>query len=427
MLLADALRDARDRYARARPRSAALAERARAVLPGGNTRSVLHIDPFAFRVAAVDGAYLRDVDGHVYLDLLGDYSAGLLGHRPPVVSDAARVTLDRGWSLGAMSEAEITFAEAVAARFPSIEMVRFTNSGTEANMMAVMTARYATGRERVVVFDGGYHGGLLYFGSKGAALRAPFDYAVLEYNDVAAVEQEFAAHGDRIACVLVEPMLGASGCIPADPAFVAALRRCADQAGCLLIFDEVMTSRLSLGGAQQLLGITPDMTVLGKYLAGGLSFGAFGGRRDVMAAFDPDAGGLLHGGTFNNNAFTMAVGTAVHARALTAESLADVNARGDRLRDALAKTFVSLPQPFCVTGWGSLCTIHPLEGPVRSAAGVREGDVRWRELLFHELLASGFYVAPRGYIALSVEVSDADVDRFVEAVAAFCARHRDTR
>jgi glutamate-1-semialdehyde 2,1-aminomutase len=188
-----------------------------------------------------------------------------------------------------------------------------------------------------------------------------------------------------------------------------------------------MTSRLSLGGAQQVLGITPDMTVLGKYLAGGLSFGAFGGRRDVMAAFDPDSGGLLHGGTFNNNAFTMAAGTAAHAGALTAEALADVNARGDRLRDALAKVFVSSPLSFCVTGWGSLCTIHPVDGPVRSAAGARAGDDRWRELLFHELLASGFYFAPRGYVALSMEVSDPDIDRFVEAVAAFCARHRDTR
>jgi glutamate-1-semialdehyde 2,1-aminomutase len=427
MLLDDALRSARERYLRAHPRSAALAERARAVLPGGNTRSVLHIDPFAFRVAAVEGAYIRDVDGHKYLDLLGDYSAGLFGHCSTAVRDAVRATLDRGWSLGAMAEPEIAFAEAVVARFPAIEQVRFTNSGTEANLMAVMTARYATDRQRVVVFDGGYHGGLLYFGPSGAPLRVPFDYGVLPYNDIAAVEEEFAVHGERIACVLVEPMLGASGCIPAEPAFLDALRRCADSAGSLLIFDEVMTSRLSLGGAQQVLGITPDLTVLGKYLAGGLSFGAFGGRRDVMAAFDPDGGGLIHGGTFNNNAFTMAAGAAVHAAALTAESLAVLNERGGRLRDALSNVFASSPLPYSVTGWGSLCTIHPVEGSVRSAADARSGDLRWRDLLFHELLAGGFYFAQRGYIALSMDVSDADVARFVGAVAAFCERHHDTR
>src|SRR5919106_1234510 len=200
MLLDDALHDARERYARARPRSAALAQRARAVLPGGNTRSVLHIDPFAFRVAAVDGAYLHDVDGHVYLDLLGDYSAGLLGHRPQVVVDAVEATLARGWSMGAMAEPEIVFAEAVVSRFGSLEQVRFTNSGTEANLMAVMTARHVTARPRVVVFDGGYHGGLLYFGPAGAPLRAPFDYAELTFNDIAGGGKEFATHGERIAC-----------------------------------------------------------------------------------------------------------------------------------------------------------------------------------------------------------------------------------
>ena len=142
-------------------------------------------------------------------------------------------------------------------------------------------------------------------------MRIPFDYAVLPYNDAAAAEAEFAARGADIACVLVEPMLGSGGCIPGDPAFLAALRRLTADAGAVLIFDEVMTSRLALGGAQELLGITPDMTTLGKYLAGGLSFGAFGGRADLMAAFDPArGGGLTHGGTFNNNAFTMAVGAA---------------------------------------------------------------------------------------------------------------------
>jgi glutamate-1-semialdehyde 2,1-aminomutase len=426
MLLDDALRAARDAYIRSHPASAALAERARAVLPGGNTRSVLHIDPFAFRVASSDGPYLTDVDGNVYLDLLGDYSAGLLGHRSAVVDAAVRATLDRGWSLGAMSEPEITFAEAVAGRFPSIEQVRFTNSGTEAAMMAVMTARHTTGRDRVVVFDGGYHGGLLYFGPSGAALRAPFDYGVLTYNDVAAVEGEFATSGDRIACVLVEPMLGASGCIPADPAFLATLRDCTRDAGSMLIFDEVMTSRLSWGGAQQLTGVIPDLTVLGKYLAGGLPFGAFGGRRSVMAAYDPDGGGLTHGGTFNNNAFTMAAGAAVHASGLSPAALDDLTARGERFRAALAEVLGASSLPLSTTGWGSLCAIHPVDGPVRSPADVRAGDARWRDLLFHELLAAGFYFAQRGYLALSLDVTDDDLDRFVAAVAAFCERHRDT-
>jgi glutamate-1-semialdehyde 2,1-aminomutase len=293
--------------------------------------------------------------------------------------------------------------------------------------MAVMTARYTTGRDRVVVFDGGYHGGLLYFGPAGAALRAPFDYAVLTYNDIAAVEAEFAANGDRIACVIVEPMLGASGCIRAEPAFLEALRAATLGAGSLLVFDEVMTSRLAWGGAQQLTGVIPDLTVLGKYLAGGLSFGAFGGRREVMAAFDPDAGGLSHGGTFNNNAFTMAAGAAVHASALDAGLLDRLTERGERLRAALTEIFAASPMPFTATGWGSLCAIHPVDGPVRSPADLAPADARWRNLLFYELLADGFYFAQRGYLALSVEVGDDDLDRFTAAIAAFCERHRDTR
>lgn len=427
MLLDDALAVARDRYVADHPASAALADRARTVLPGGNTRSVLHIDPFAFRVARVDGAYLTDVDGNTYLDLLGDYSAGLLGHRSEIVAEAVRGVLEQGWSLGAMAENEAIFAEAVVSRFPSVEQVRFTNSGTEAALMAVLTARHTTGRDRIVVFDGGYHGGMLYFGPTGVALRAPFEYAVLTYNDVAALREEFAANGDRIACVLVEPMLGASGCIPATFEFLDTLRTLSRAAGSLLIFDEVMTSRLAWGGAQQLTGVTPDLTVVGKYLAGGLSFGAFGGSREVMSAFDPDRGGLSHGGTFNNNAFTMAAGAAVQTTALDAGLLDQLTERGERLRAALTEVFAASPVPLTATGWGSLCAIHPVDGPVRSPADLVTADRRWRDVLFHELLADGFYFAQRGYLALSVDVTDSDLERFVAAVAAFCERHHDTR
>ncbi len=419
--LDDAVTEARARYVADHPISAQLADRAARVMPGGNTRSVLHIEPFAFRVVGADGACLTDADGHRYLDLLGDYSAGLLGRRA-AVADVVRSVLDRGWSYGAMSEPETAFAEAVVTRFPSVEQVRFTNSGTEANLMALLTARHATGRDRIVVFAGAYHGGPFYFGPGGRPLQAPFEYAVLPYNDVAAVEAEFASHGAATAALLVEPMMGAAGCIPGDPAFLTALRRVTEAAGTVLIFDEVMTSRLAVGGAQELLGITPDMTTVGKYLAGGLSFGAFGGRRDLMAAFDPHAGGLTHGGTFNNNAFTMAVGAAVHESLVDADTLAAVNKRGDGLRDALNAAFAASPLPFIATGWGSLVNVHPVPGPVRAPADLRAADPRWRELIFHDLLDAGFYISPRGYLALSMDITDEHLDAFVDAVGEFCRR-----
>ena len=413
-----ALDAARQRYAGQRPRSRELADRAAVVLPGGNTRTVLHIDPFAFRVVGADGAILHDADGFAYVDLLGDYTAGLLG-RSDAVADAIRGVLDRGWSYGATSEPETVFAEAVVARYPSIEQVRFTNSGTEANVMALMTARYSTGRDKVVVFEHGYHGGPLYFGAAGAPLRIPFDYIVLPYNDFPAAGAAFAEHGRDIACVLVEPMQGSGGCIPGDPAFLAGLRDLTTRYGAVLVFDEVMTSRLAVGGAQQLLGITPDMTTLGKYLGGGLSFGAFGGRADLMGTFDPARGGLSHAGTFNNNAFTMAVGALVASDLVGADALAAVNERGDRLRAGLQARFGASPLPFCVTGWGSLLCVHPVSSP----DDIDDADGRWRDLFFHDLLDAGFYTAPRGMIALSMAVSDDDTGAFLDAVERFC-EHR---
>jgi glutamate-1-semialdehyde 2,1-aminomutase len=420
--LDDAVAAATANYVADHPRSRELATRAATVMPGGNTRSVLHIEPFAFRVVGAEGAHLHDADGHAYVDLLGDYSAGLLG-RHHDVAGVIRGVLDRGWSYGAMSERETAFAEAVVRRFPSVEQVRFTNSGTEANLMALVTARHATGRDRIVVFDAAYHGGLLNFGPGGEPVRAPFDFTALPYNDVTAIESAFTADGAAIAAVLIEPMMGAGGCIPGDPAVLAALRRVTDEHGTVLIFDEVMTSRLAVGGAQELLGISADLTTVGKYFAGGLSFGAFGGRRDLMAAFEPGRGGLSHGGTFNNNAFTMAVGAAVNESLVDAGALAAVNKRGDGLRDGLNERFASSPVPFCATGWGSLVNVHPVAGPVRSPADLRAADPRWRALFFFDLLAAGFYLSPRGYLALTMDITDEHVDTFLDAVEEFCARH----
>ncbi len=215
-----ALKRAHGRYSGKRPRSRELFERASAVMPGGSTRSVLDFPPFPFRIASASGAHVIDVDGFDYIDFLGDYSAGLLGHDPGPVEAAVHAALDRGWSYGGVHVDEIRFAEMVCQRFPSIELVRFTNSGTEANLMAIQLARHHTGRERVVVADGAYHGGLLYFGHGGEPLLAPFDFARLHFNDASDVRR---AIDETVAAVLVEPMMGAAGCIPATPEFLSAL------------------------------------------------------------------------------------------------------------------------------------------------------------------------------------------------------------
>jgi glutamate-1-semialdehyde 2,1-aminomutase len=221
-----------------------------------------------------------------------------------------------------------------------------------------------------------------------------------------------------VAAVLIEPMMGSAGCIPATTEFLTALRRRCDAVGALLIFDEVMTSRMSAGGVQARLGIIPDLTTLGKYLAGGMTFGAFGGRADVMSAFDPHRGGTLtHGGTFNNNVVTMAAGAVVTGELLTPALLDALFDRGERLRQRLADVIEGSPLPMSITGIGSLMNLHTVAGPVRSPADVSRSDPVLKELVFHELIERGIYLAARGYVAVSAAISDADCDCFVTALA----------
>jgi glutamate-1-semialdehyde 2,1-aminomutase len=415
-----AVADARHRYAEVRPTSRDWSDRARAVQPGGNTRSVLDFAPFPFRVATAAGRILHDVDGHRYVDLLGNYTAGFLGHDPGPVLDAARGALETGWALGSVHANEVRLAELLVGRFDSIEQVRFTNSGTEANLMALAAATHHTGRRTIVVFANGYHGGVLTFGAAPNPVNVPHDWHVCRYNDVDDVAAAFDAHGAEIAAVLVEPMQGSGGCIAGEPAFLMSLRSLCDDHGSLLVFDEVMTSRFSRGGAQRLLGIRPDLTTLGKYLAGGFTFGAFGGRADVMAHFDPAAGGVLgHAGTFNNNVLSMAAGVATLTEVLTDEVLEATHRRGERLRASLNAAFTRNGLPMCATGTGSLMNVHGTSGPVRSAADLADADDRLGELLFFHCLDAGYYLARRGFIALSIEITDTDIDAFVEVVEAF--------
>ena len=415
--LDDAVAMARARYVDRRPASERAHVEAAASLPGGNTRTVLHFDPFPFRVRRGWGCELEDVDGHVYVDLLGEYTAGIYGHSEPAIRAAIERALADGISFGAGNTYEARLAAEVCRRFASIELVRFTNSGTEANLMALALARVATGRERIAVFEGGYHGGVLSFAHGPSPVNAPFPFAIGTYNDVDGARRLFDDHGASLAAVLVEPMLGSGGCIAADPAFLAALRAGTTATGAQLIFDEVMTSRLAPGGAQARYEITPDLTTLGKYFGGGLSFGAFGGRRDLMARFDPTLPGALgHAGTFNNNVLSMAAGLAGLTEVLTPQAIEALNARGDRLRDMLNDAFRDADAPFCATGIGSLVGIHATPGPVRTPHDAGQGDDRLREVLFFDLLDRGFYVARRGFVALSLAVTDDHVDAFVTAV-----------
>jgi glutamate-1-semialdehyde 2,1-aminomutase len=420
-----ALNAAKSTFAAKRPKTRAMHERAAQVMPGGNTRTVLFTVPFPLRVEKGEGATITDVDGHGYLDLLGEYSAGIYGHSHPRIIAAAKAALDNGLNFGAHHAGEVKLAEVVTKRF-NMDLVRFTNSGTEANMMALSAARCFTGRSKIMPMEGGYHGGTLYFSHGASPVNAPFDCVMGHFNDVDATRKLIAANADELAAVILEPMLGGGGGISASPAFLAMLREETAKRGIVLIFDEVMTSRLHPGGLSAKLGIEPDLKTLGKYVGGGMSFGAFGGKHAIMALFDPtQPNALPHAGTFNNNTLTMNVGHVAMTEIYTPEACAALNARGDRLRDTLNDLFMRYQVKMKAMGQGSMVVIHPMAGEINSPHDIEHSDQRLRQLLFLDLLEQGIYIAERGFMALSLMVTDADCDRLVKAVEGYITKRRE--
>ncbi|KAL8930719.1 MAG: hypothetical protein Q9208_000260 [Pyrenodesmia sp. 3 TL-2023] len=417
-------------------------------LPGGNTRTVLHANPFPITFAAGNGCTLTSVDGHRYIDFLSEYTAGIYGHSNAAVRTAITDALNQGWSLGGNTVYEKELAKLVCERFqPTVELVRFTNSGTEANMMAVATAMAWTGRKKILVFQGGYHGATLSFRTPPAGvpqqdMNLPHEWVVGTYNDVASNQRLLSSlPPNSLAAILVEPMLGSGGAIPGSLTFLQFLRSYASSHGALLIFDEVMTSRLSYRGLGHKLGIQPDMMTLGKYLGGGMSSGAFGGRADIMAMYDPTKnGGVAHPGTFNNNVISMAGGCA-GCKVLDEQTTNRLNDLGELLKgkvqcaideglgfkrasDSITKsvdgvtngveelkTDTLLDPPMYITGIGSILSIH-LPSP------------ELLSLFYHHMLSEGIYVAERGFIALNIELGVADVERFVTGTEKFVERYK---
>ncbi len=416
-----ALEDAKASYSAAHPGSRRVHEAAIRHLPGGNTRTGIFFDPFPVAWARGEGAYLWDEDGHRCTDFLGEATAGIYGHNHPIIRQAVETQLARGWNLGGHTALEGEMAALLNARFPSLERVRFCNSGSEANTFAVQTARIMTGRPAVLGFAGCYHGGLLSFTAKDNPLNVPIPTVVAPFNDVDGTAALIAAHADELAAVIVEPMIGGGGCIPARPDFLHMLREQTARQGIVLIFDEVMTSRLGPGGMQGRLRITPDLTSLGKYIGGGFTAGAFGGKAELLERYDPrQPVPLQHSGTYNNNVFSLRAGIAGLGRIYTAEAAIELNARGDALRDRLNHLCESRGAALQVTGIGSMLAFHARRGPIASPADAAKGDARVRALLFYDLLAQGIYTMPkRGFMALSLPLTGADYAALEDAVDEF--------
>jgi len=423
-----ALAEAERRYAERNPASRGAMERARACLPGGNTRTVIFYPPFPIVVARSGGARLWDLDGHVYTDFLGEYTAGLFGHSDPVIKRAITDALEHGWVHGAHTEVEARFAETLCRRFPSLERVRFCNSGTEANLMALTTARVVTGRERIMAFKGGYHGGVLLYKRGASPQNAPFPVVLGSYNDADRTIDEIDRHAHELAAVILEPMQGSAGCIPADRAFLQSVRDACTRYGIVLIFDEVMTSRLGPSGLQEMMGVRSDLTTLGKYVGGGLSFGAFGGRADLMDRYDPRRPDCLaHAGTFNNNALTMAAGFAGMSEVYTPARAEALTRMGDSFRDRLNACARKRDVAVQVTGIGSMMTVHFHDKPIRSVEGAEMTDPLMRALFHLEMLGRSQYVTRRGMINLSLPMTETDLDGFLSAFDGFLEEYGSFR
>ncbi len=416
-----ALNEAKEAYVTSAPRSLARYVEATTVMPGGNTRTVLHYAPFPLAMARAAGCRLWDADGREFIDFLGEYTAGLYGHAHPAIRAALDRALDDGISFGASNMTEARFARAVCERF-GLQRVRFTNSGTEANLLAISLGRIFTRRKQVLVFDGGYHGAVFGFAGGGSPVNVPFQYVVAPYNDI---ERTRALITEDLALVILEPMIGSGGCIAASAEFLAMLRQETARVGALLILDEVMTSRLAPGGLQSVVGVKPDLTTFGKYIGGGMSFGAFGGRAEIMDLFDPRrADALPHAGTFNNNVLTMTAGLAGLTDVYTAEAAEALNRRGDALRERLNTLCQAAAAPMQFTGIGSMLAVHMMRGPVTDPTAAAKANPKLKELFFFDMLAHGIWLARRGMMTLSLPVGDAECDALAAAVEEFLSARR---
>ena len=424
--VAAALAEAESRFAAANPKSGAAYAEACVSMPGGNTRTVLFYPPYPLMLARGEGCRLYDIDGHEYVDFQVEQTAGIYGHSEPIILNAIRDALSEGITLGGPTEREARLANLFQQRFPAIDLVRFTNSGTEANLLALSTARVVTGREKLIGFRGSYHGSVASFGAYGNSLNVPFPWTFCRYNDIDGVRATIREMASELAAVILEPMTGSGGCIPASPEFIAMLREETEKAGSYLIFDEVMTSRLSPGGLHGAWDVKPDLVTFGKYLGGGLTFGAFGGRADIMERFDPrrpDA--LAHAGTFNNNVLTLSAAIAGLEQVYTPDVAARLNASGDKLRQRLGGVLTDHGIAGQVTGIGSMMMIHltseTLTGPEDSAKV--SGDLRG--LIHLAMIERGYYMARRNMIVLSLPMTDKETDGLVAAFEDAVVQYKD--
>jgi glutamate-1-semialdehyde 2,1-aminomutase len=410
----------------------------RKYLPGGDSRSPLFHSPYPVVLEEGDGCWLLDLDGNKLLDFTGNHTSLVLGYKHPQVLDAVRRQLEKGTVFPGVTVPQVRLAALLCERAPSLERVRFANSGTEAVMNAVRAARAFTGRRKIAKIEGGYNGSwddvmvsthpsgeqagdvvrpLAAPASLGLSPDSTDNVLVLPFNEVEGAAQLIEQQGEHLAAIIVEPVMGSAGMIPAERGYLEMLRELTERFGILLVFDEVITFRVAYGGAQEHYGVTPDLTCLGKLIGGGFPLGAFGGRSDVMAMFDPSHGRprIPHPGSYNANPISLVAGETTLGL-LTGEAIRLLNRRGESLRQQIRMAFEDAGLPVQVTGLGSLFALHLTSQPVKSYRDTMGADADLRHRIFLGLFKEGVLIDPRGVGCASVAIGEAEIDYFVDAL-----------
>ena len=387
---------------------------AREYLPGGDSRSTLFYRPYPAVMDRGEGCWLYDIDGNRLLDFTGNHSSLVHGYGHPAIAEAVQHQLRKGTCFPGSTEPQLRLAKLLCERIPSVERIRFTSSGTEAAMNAIRAARAFTGRAGIATIEGGYH---------GLSADATAGVVALPFNEIEVAAGILEAEGEQLAAVVVEPVLGSAGMIPADRDYLEMLRETTRRLGIVLIFDEVVSFRVAVGGGQEYYGVSPDLTCLGKLIGGGFPLGAFGGRADIMALFDPTRGRppIPHPGSHNANPIGMVAG-AVTLELLTPQAIDLLNTRGAAIRRDLGAAFAEAGIAAQITGLGSLFAIHLTGRLVRSYRDTQGSDTELRHQIFLGLFNEGVQIDPRGVGNVSTAIGEDGVERLGAAVRSVLSR-----
>lgn len=410
---------------------------AKQFLPGGDTRTTTYFMPYPAYMEKGDGCFLYDCDGNRYIDFLNNYTSLIHGHNSQAVNQAVFEQVKRGIVFGAPADAQAALGEMICARVPGIERVRFNNSGTEATMMAMRAARAYTGKDIIVKMDGGYHGHHDFAGVNVKPDFAAVDIptpsvtwsgipacvidgmAVAPFNNLDIAEKVLQKYEGKVAAIIMEPVMGAGGAIPPQPGYLEGMRALADKYGVLLIFDEIITFRVSLGGMQKITGVIPDLTTLGKIIGGGFPVGAFGGKKEIMDRFDPvHPQTIYHGGTFCGHPVTMTAGMAT-LKGYGQPEIDHINALGERLAAGVDAAFKAAGLCGRSSGRGSLVQVHWTNAVATNSREALLAMGRAADLprYFHlELMNRGIFCATRGLFSVSTPMTEKEIDQAISAI-----------